>query len=341
VSQGRKILYFLGAGASRAAGAYVPAQGGGRIPIPTQGEFWNVFLRLCQSATARAEIESFLFRYFLGYRRVPTRSSAGDRRKLLARVDVEEVFTFLSERSKAPSSSAQLKAYAERVWRALVEQVGHVFSRFEPNGRTRRLFRWFHNRHVRSFDAIISFNYDTIFERSLPQSVRWGYVGLEDCTRRLSVLKPHGSINWARRNGTVRRQAVLPEEPVIVAPTHLKFVDTTSSGGESAVGYLDDAREVRVVWEEMESEMKTAKVLVFIGYSFPIADLYFSSVLRSVLADRNGAPNVVLVNPDAVSIAARLQSRFPLGKVVRYFDFGQFIEAGRAGVERAVEADPE
>src|SRR5439155_19061795 len=79
VSQGRKILYFLGAGASRAAGAYVPAQGGGRIPIPTQGEFWNVFLRLCQSATARAEIESFLFRYFLGYRRVPTRISAGDR----------------------------------------------------------------------------------------------------------------------------------------------------------------------------------------------------------------------------------------------------------------------
>jgi hypothetical protein len=103
------------------------------------------------------------------------------------------------------------------------------------------------------------------------------------------------------------------------------------------VGYLDDA-QIRTVWEEMESEMKAAKVLVFIGYSFPVADLYFSSVLRSVLAERDGAPNVVLVNPDAVSIAARLETRFPVAKIVRYFDFGQFIEAGRAGVERAVEA---
>ena len=84
MSQGRKILYFVGAGAPRAAGAYVSAQGGGRIPIPTQAEFWSVFLRLCRSKTARANIERFLFRYFLGYRRVPARTKANDRRKLLA-----------------------------------------------------------------------------------------------------------------------------------------------------------------------------------------------------------------------------------------------------------------
>ena len=50
-------------------------------------------------------------------------------------------------------------------------------------------------------------------------------------------------------------------------------------------------------------------VLVFIGYSFPVADLYFSSILRSVLAIRDGAPGIVLVNPDAVALARRLGAR--------------------------------
>jgi hypothetical protein len=89
----------------------------------------------------------------------------------------------------------------------------------------------------------------------------------------------------------------------------------------------------------MEREMKNAQLLVFIGYSFPVADLYCSSVLRSVLADRASAPDVVLVNPDAMSIASRLKGRFSLPYVVKYFDFGQFIDAGRNGVQRAVEAE--
>lgn len=186
---------------------------------------------------------------------------------------------------------------------------------------------------MRSRDAIVSFNYDTVFERSLPGRVDWAYAGLEDCTRKLRVFKPHGSINWGRRNGGITRTNS-PSSPVVVAPTHLKFVETTAPR-QRVSGYLDDAPEVRSVWEEMEHEMKAAKMLVFIGYSFPVADLYFSSVLRSVLADRDGAPSVVVVNPDAVSISARLQSRFPISNIVKYFDFEQFIQAGRSGVERA------
>jgi hypothetical protein len=62
----------------------------------------------------------------------------------------------------------------------------------------------------------------------------------------------------------------------------------------------------------MEREMREAKALVFIGYSFPVADLYFSSILRSVLADRDGAPAVAIVNPDAVAIGDRLRERFAL-----------------------------
>lgn len=336
MATGRKILYIIGAGAPRAVGAYVPMQGGGRIPIPTQVEFWDAFLRLAGASEARKEIESFLFRYFLGYSRVPARATSADRRKMLAPIDVEEVFTFVSERSKAPSSSAQLKTYADRVWLALVSQIGRVFSRFQPNDRTRRLVRRFHEKHVRSRDAIVSFNYDTVFERSLPGSVRWAYPGVEDSTGRLRVFKPHGSINWERRNGVIRR-VLTTDTPIIVAPTHLKFVQVSGSQN-GATGYLDDAEEVRNVWEEMETEMRAARILVFIGYSFPVADLYFSSVVRTALSGRDNPPAIALVNPDAVSIANRLSARFPIAQIVKYFDLGQFIEAGRTGLQRAVDA---
>ena len=165
----------------------------------------------------------------------------------------------------------------------------------------------------------------------------WGYAGIEDCTRRLRVLKPHGSINWERRNGSIKRVSEATT-PVIVAPTHLKFVQRSVTGNNS-FGYLDNAKEVQTVWEEMEAEMRAARILVFIGYSFPAADLYFSSVLRTALSGRDNSPAVVLVNPDAVSIAARLHSRFPIDRIIRYFDFRQFVEAGRAGLQRAVDAD--
>jgi len=107
----RRIVYVLGAGASYGAGAYAAKQGGGRIPIPTQTTFWETFLRFCRSSENRRRIEHFLYRYFSDYDRVTSRSTAAARRRQLAPIDVEEVFTFLSERNFAPSISPQLKTY--------------------------------------------------------------------------------------------------------------------------------------------------------------------------------------------------------------------------------------
>lgn len=256
---------------------------------------------------------------------------------MLQGIDVEEVFTFLSERSKAPSSSPQLKTYADSVWLALVSQVGRVFARFEPTKKTRGIVRQFHEQHVRSRDVLVSFNYDTVFERSLPGRVSWAYAGIEDTTGKLRVLKPHGSINWEKKGSEIKK-APNAETPVIVAPTHLKFVQATGSPQNSR-GYLEDAAEVRSIWKEMEQEMRAAKTLVFIGYSFPVADLYFSSVLRTALSGRDSPPAVVVVNPDAVSIAQRLTARFPLKKVIKYFALDQFVSAGRSGVQQAIDSD--
>jgi hypothetical protein len=178
---------------------------------------------------------------------------------------------------------------------------------------------------------VVSFNWDTVFERSLPKTQRWHYEGLDHQARSLRILKPHGSVNW--QLGDPITISDRPEVPVIVAPTHLKFVETTPAADSSShLGYLDQSQEIQAIWSEMETQMRQAKALVFIGYSFPVADLYFSSVLRSVLALRDRPPALVLVNPDATSIRARLEARFSLGAVVTYFDLETYVRSTRSAV---------
>jgi hypothetical protein len=256
----------------------------------------------------------------------------------LSPIDVEEVFTFLSERIRAPSTSPQLRTYSLGVWDALVTETGNVFRRFGPNSQTRRIFRGLLTNHIRQFDVVVSFNYDTVFERSLPQRERWAYSGIGSTQGSLAILKPHGSINWSLgADGTVGVDDDAAKS-VVVAPTHLKFVSSASVTPELAAGYLDQAPQIHEIWSQMEQQMKAARALVFIGYSFPLADLYFSSVLRSVLADRDTNPDIVVVNPDAVAIAERLQRRFALSKVIRYFDLTQFVQASRAEVIAQLDA---
>ena len=301
-------------------------QGGGEVAIPTQATFWDTFLRFSRGNANRRLIESFLFRYFLGYARSPARSSAVKRRAMLRSVDVEEVFTFLSERARAPASSPALRTYATRVWTALLAEIGHVFGRFDASKPTKRTFRAFVTNYVRSRDTVVSFNYDTVFEASLP-SHKWHYEEVGDRDRGVRLLKPHGSINW--EDGDVITVDENPIQCVVVAPTHLKFVQTQEANAANTVGYLDRSTQINKIWARMEKEMRQAKALVFIGYSFPVADLYFSSVLRSVLADRGTAPGIAIVNPDAVSIQTRLRQRFPLGQVVLRYDLGNFVQSTR------------
>jgi hypothetical protein len=334
---GRKILFFLGAGASYAAGAATRVQAGGRVPIPTQATFWDTFLRFCSSEERRDQIESFLFRYFKGYGRLPARSSPASRRRQLNGIDVEEVFTYLSERFRAPSTTPQLRSYAAEIWEALVMEIGTVFSRFQENQQTRTAYREFLKRHVRSHDAVVSFNWDTVFENSLPRTRRWAYESVQDSTDCLRVLKPHGSVNWESSDNGIRI-IQSPSQPVIVAPTHLKFVSskTAETRPGELVGYLDQVPAIQDIWASMERQMRQAKVLIFIGYSFPVSDLYFSSILRSVLASRQSPPVLVVVNPDAVTLAERLRNRFAVSDIVRYFDFQQFLQVSREGVLRQV-----
>src|ERR1043166_9007776 len=180
----------------------------------------------------------------------------------------------------------------------LVFEIGHVFARFQPNSNTKRVVRTFRKNHLRQWDSIVSFNYDVIFEYSLPENLIWIYVGIDgpDRTRPVKILKPHGSINWVEDNGNIGAEDdpdLFPDQPIVVAPTHLKFIgsgrseEADNSETKSTAGYLNQSEQIADIWRAMEEAMKDAKGFVFVGYSFPSFDLYFSSVLRSVLATRS------------------------------------------------------
>jgi hypothetical protein len=218
-----------------------------------------------------------------------------------------------------------------------------VFSRFLPNVRTRKTYRDFRRRHIRSRDTIVSFNYDTIFEHSLPFAFKWYYGGVDEGheSQSLRILKPHGSVNWEEIDGRIEnRMKEFPRHPTIVAPTHLKFVglgirnedDEEDEGEEQLVGYLNQSPQIADVWRLMENEMKEARAWVFVGYSFPPSDLYFSSVLRSTLANRPSEPLVVIVNPDSMAISKRLQGRFMLSanRIKTYSDLQTFNQINRS-----------
>jgi hypothetical protein len=84
----------------------------------------------------------------------------------------------------------------------------------------------------------------------------------------------------------------------------------------------------------MENAMREAKGFVFVGYSFPSSDLYFSSVLRSALAVRSSHPFVVIVNPDSMAIREKLRSRFaiPVDRIRSFSDLQTFNQTTRSHV---------
>lgn len=276
--------------------AYAAVQGGGRLECPTQRSFWSTFLRLSKSSANRKIIESFLFRYFLAYKKPPNRKRAASRREILNAIDVEEVFTFLSERISAPATSPQLRTSAQKVWEALVSEVGHVFSRFEANRETRRTYLSFMRQHVRNWDTVVSFNYDVVFEESIKRDYTIFYEGVQPRKQwQHRIIKPHGSVNWESRNGQIRTKHN-PEKCVIVAPTHLKFVAQNAKDG--AAGIPDLAAASRLFGIDLSRHEEVREAL---GKDFPKLPLHTIVCIGALIAHRDsdewaidalGAPHI-------------------------------------------------
>lgn len=86
----------------------------------------------------------------------------------------------------------------------------------------------------------------------------------------VKLLKLHGSINWDVKN-----------KQFIVPPTWQK-----------------SDPQVRRLWQHAYNEIKEAKRIIIIGYSFPESDIYVKSLLGLAISHNQKLQKIIFVNPD-------------------------------------------
>jgi hypothetical protein len=160
-------------------------------------------------------------------------------------------------------------------------------------------------------DAVITFNWDLLLERALVElKIDWRYDRNEKDQRKLTLLKPHGSIDWFDRNeiefkrgltsllmadvGAIRvypyfgppqsRRRVLP---VIIPPISSKKWKYKEFDG---------------LWRQTWHYLRHADEIYLLGFSLPPEDLHIRFVMRSAVRanekNRSTPMKFKLVNPD-------------------------------------------
>lgn len=186
----------------------------------------------------------------------------------------------------------------------------------------------FRDRVYKEKAAIISFNWDLELDKLLFKEVRASNYGLNVQTGAHAnpiLLKPHGSLNWFEDNNIkslkpeklvklhsskdrnivyvfARHRAPISEKghtytPLIVPPVYLK-------------GFKEPI--FTALWQRCTSVLSTARTIVFMGYSMPLADIHAQFIVRCGFHNQQegelttdgkrrpatGSAKVIIVNPD-------------------------------------------
>jgi len=332
-----KTLVILGAGASRAA-SFASEN---RSPLPPLDlDFFRQLQRLAPSRPVD---------HLLAF----VRSEFGAR----LNVSMEE---FFSQAEYTDRFHTQLKVDRGRrtgrykkALEAFYESIPLLFDKAVGDGRCEH-----HQRLARMLftdDAVISFNYDCIIDAALRDAarIRWdpgkeGYgfkvkAGAEQWrgrrgkghpSRSVTLLKPHGSLNWTVKSNGVTLAAKpyqnVSAEGRIVPPTWFKRLEEHPYAS---------------VWKRARLEVRRCKALLVIGYSVPVTDLFSRALFKAEAGSklkREKLEVLALANPDR---AAR--ERFvdlvsgaiePSTRILEFDGFRELVDSldgGRVSVRTA------
>ncbi|MBI5677648.1 MAG: SIR2 family protein [Planctomycetes bacterium] len=131
----------------------------------------------------------------------------------------------------------------------------------------------------------------------------------------VKLIKLHGSINWKTADD---------DKTFVVPPTWNK----------------SDQRITRL-WDKAYQELRTARRIIVIGYSFPETDIYVKSLLALALNENKILQNIYFINPDK-DVAKRtclslLDKYFEKYCAYKEWKFSEFI-AGTEGKQFIKEA---
>jgi hypothetical protein len=361
-----RICLVLGAGASLANALHFHSQRLRHTRPPLDTTFFETV-----DAHPKTSIGPRLRRYFRDVlEREPTTLNLREYR-------MEEVFgdvyyDFLEN----PSDALALGAYIE-----LVELYLHVLRETtnwlaDDNRRGAPVGRLIDAAASAADDVtIITFNHDLVIENEIDRRARlrecwcvdqgYGSISAEmdrltpgvtvptfrthnsDCSHRIQILKPHGSLSWVHRLNsdapTARFLAGRVSRKLLLLPAKRllgreRYVDPSPRRGRKRWDlwplvvppiYAKQALSaglLQITRNDAKKAVSTANHLVFFGYSLPSLDVEAEKLFeRSILANSDLA-DIDVINPQAES-AARFAGIAPKRRLRWHPSLGHFLEA--------------
>jgi hypothetical protein len=203
----------------------------------------------------------------------------------------------MNEKAKA-SPSYRIKMETEGIdsrvpsmagWE-LLDLVYEVYKEIVPPKEESPLWQLVHRLIEKDLlKGVITFNYDTSLETLFRHhNQEFYYPCLPGQSGELPLMKLHGSLNWQyfdtpyEKSITVLGTSVKPEhfikgyaQPEIVGPTFFKQ--------EITIDFQSDcrARYYKTLWRFAWEQLKDAKKLVFVGFSFPQTDFHAVALFRT------------------------------------------------------------
>lgn len=347
-------IIFLGAGASRAEGA------------PLQADLFRDYFKLCKpTAESRAGEKTLynrmrkFFNDFFGI------NVGADNLDTISFPTFEEALGVLEIAIKREevfrgwvSASANSDIKIQRYRQSLIYLIGTVLERALRGKATyhRKLVQQLKSQNRLAETAFISVNYEIIIDNALMelQNIDYGVPTLKSQNRYsenliitdrepIRVYKLHGSLNWlycptcisltitpfTKSGAELVHEPKLCEKcmskviPIIVPPTFFKVMSNH---------FLEQ------IWYKTDELLRTAKRIIFCGYSFPDADIHIRYLLkRAELYERRGFEIYVINNHNTKSLQEarnevnRYKRFFKNKELVHYLkgSFEQFCESGK------------
>ena len=247
--------------------------------------------------------------------------------QLLSEMQVNEQLFDASRQYEGNFTKVQLQNLQKNLLLNIAEWFHEISKDVKPSAPKVRWLKQFRDQVLAENAAIISFNWDLILDELLfdgeISGTSYGFANIRNAGPVL--LKPHGSLNWFDKdlgshlkrikrteifdpNGSDTiyafrefRAPVSTREriytPLIIPPVYLKNFEKPV---------------FKALWKNCTAVLSTAKKVVFLGYSMPLADLHAQFIMRCGFHNQiegelgkakkrknaTGPADVIIVNPD-------------------------------------------
>lgn len=172
--------------------------------------------------------------------------------------------------------------------------------------------------------SVITFNYDVLMEYAFAYTkvhYTYGFEYFRDNYPRINLYKLHGSLNWGTLPGTGNIDFIpIDEEEIMnmakeyehirdnVKGINLHFGEDYWSKRDIKAKYpyivppsaskLESQMELRQIWSRAAKSLNRAEIIFFIGYSLPESDIFFKNFFALSTFGPSDFEKIIVVNPE-------------------------------------------